>query len=104
VKGSCEHGNEASGSIKYCEILQWPSSWRLLEEESSVVASTAQSVAQYRTMYVNSGLRRTDRSDLGICLGKFREISEQAASTAELNCGSPGIRLSLPLNLGHAVR
>jgi hypothetical protein len=32
VEGSCEHGNEPSGSIKYWEILH---NWRLLKKGSS---------------------------------------------------------------------
>jgi hypothetical protein len=30
VGGSCEHGNEPSGSIKCWEILEYLSDWRLL--------------------------------------------------------------------------
>jgi hypothetical protein len=29
-----KHGNEPSVSIKYCEILEWLSEWRLLEYSS----------------------------------------------------------------------
>jgi hypothetical protein len=32
VEGSCEHGNEPSGSIKYREILEWLRNWRLLKK------------------------------------------------------------------------
>jgi hypothetical protein len=45
-----------------------------------------------------------------MCLGTFRETSEHAAITAELNRGPPGyergVRFSVPLNLkeaGHSV-
>jgi hypothetical protein len=31
VEGSCGHGNEPSGSIKYWGIPQWLSDWRLLK-------------------------------------------------------------------------
>jgi hypothetical protein len=32
VEGSCEHGNEPSGSIKRWEILEWLHNWRLLKK------------------------------------------------------------------------
>jgi hypothetical protein len=32
VAGSCEHGNEPSGSIKRWEILEYLSDWRLLKK------------------------------------------------------------------------
>jgi hypothetical protein len=33
--GSCEHGNEPSGSIKCWEFLEWLHSWRLLKKGSA---------------------------------------------------------------------
>jgi hypothetical protein len=33
--GSCEHGNEPSGSIKCCEILEQLSDWWLLKKDTS---------------------------------------------------------------------
>jgi hypothetical protein len=36
VEGSCEHGNETSGSIKCWEILERLSDWRLLEKVSAL--------------------------------------------------------------------
>jgi hypothetical protein len=33
VEGSCEHGNEPSGSIKCWEVLEWLHSWQLLEKD-----------------------------------------------------------------------
>jgi hypothetical protein len=30
VEGSCEHGNEPSGSIKFLEVLEELHNWRLL--------------------------------------------------------------------------
>jgi hypothetical protein len=35
VEGSCEHGNEPSGSIKCWEILEWLHNWRLLKKGSA---------------------------------------------------------------------
>jgi hypothetical protein len=35
LDGSCEHGNEPLGSIKYWEILEWLSDWRLLKRGSA---------------------------------------------------------------------
>jgi hypothetical protein len=35
VEGSCEHGNEPSGSIKCCEVLVKLSDWRLLKKGSA---------------------------------------------------------------------
>jgi hypothetical protein len=32
--GSCEHGNEPSGSIKCCDVLELLHNWRLLEKGS----------------------------------------------------------------------
>jgi hypothetical protein len=32
VEGSCEHGNEPSGSIKCWEVLEWLRDWRLLKK------------------------------------------------------------------------
>jgi hypothetical protein len=34
VKGSCEHGNEPSGSIKFWDALEQLHNWRLLEKGS----------------------------------------------------------------------
>jgi hypothetical protein len=34
VEGSCEHGNETSGSIKYWEVLEWLHNWQLLKKGS----------------------------------------------------------------------
>jgi hypothetical protein len=33
--GSCEHGNEPSGSINCWEVLDWLHNWRLLKEGSA---------------------------------------------------------------------
>jgi hypothetical protein len=35
VEGSCEYGNEPSGSITFWEILEKLSDWRLLKEDSA---------------------------------------------------------------------
>jgi hypothetical protein len=35
MAGSCEHGNEPSGSMKFSEILEWLSDWQLLKKDSS---------------------------------------------------------------------
>jgi hypothetical protein len=35
VEGSCEHGNETSGSIKYWEVLDWLRNWQLLKKGSA---------------------------------------------------------------------
>jgi hypothetical protein len=35
VEGSCEHGNEPSGSITCWEILEWLSDWQLIEKGSA---------------------------------------------------------------------
>jgi hypothetical protein len=35
MEGSCEHGNEHSGSIKYWEILEKLSDWWLLKKDSA---------------------------------------------------------------------
>jgi hypothetical protein len=35
VEGSYELGNEPSGSIKFWEILEWLSDWRLLKKGST---------------------------------------------------------------------
>jgi hypothetical protein len=35
VEGSCEHGDESSGSIKCCEVLEWLHNWRLLKKGSA---------------------------------------------------------------------
>jgi hypothetical protein len=32
VEGSCEHGNETSGFIKYSEILEYVRGWWLLKD------------------------------------------------------------------------
>jgi hypothetical protein len=36
VEGSCEHGNEPSGSIKCWEVLEWLHNWQLLKEGSAL--------------------------------------------------------------------
>jgi hypothetical protein len=33
--GSCEDGNEPSGSMKYWEVLEWQQNWRLLKKGSA---------------------------------------------------------------------
>jgi hypothetical protein len=35
MEGSCEHGNEPSGSIKYWEALEELHNWRLLKMSSA---------------------------------------------------------------------
>jgi hypothetical protein len=35
VEGSCEHGNEPSGFIKYWEVLEWLHNWQLLKKGSA---------------------------------------------------------------------
>jgi hypothetical protein len=35
VEGSCEHGNEPSGSIKCWEVLEQMHNWRLLKKDSA---------------------------------------------------------------------
>jgi hypothetical protein len=35
VEGSCEHGNEPSGSIKSWEVLEWLHNWQLLKKGSA---------------------------------------------------------------------
>jgi hypothetical protein len=37
VEGSCEHGNELLGSIKYGEVLEYLGNWRLLRSMKSVI-------------------------------------------------------------------
>jgi hypothetical protein len=34
VEGSCEHGDERSGSVEFWEILEWLRNWRLLKKGS----------------------------------------------------------------------
>jgi hypothetical protein len=34
-RGSCEHGDEPSGSIKCWEVLEWLHNWRLLKKGSA---------------------------------------------------------------------
>jgi hypothetical protein len=36
VEGSCEHGNEHSGSIKCWEVLEWLQNGRLLKKGSAL--------------------------------------------------------------------
>jgi hypothetical protein len=35
LEGSCEHGNEPSGSIKCWEFLEWLDNWQLLKKGSA---------------------------------------------------------------------
>jgi hypothetical protein len=39
VEGSCEHGNEPSGSIKCLEVLEWMHNWMLLKKGSAPCSS-----------------------------------------------------------------
>jgi hypothetical protein len=34
VEGSCADGNEPSGSLKCCEVLEWLHNWQLLKKGS----------------------------------------------------------------------
>jgi hypothetical protein len=34
VEGSCEHGNEPSGSIRCCKFLGYLNDWQLLKKDS----------------------------------------------------------------------
>jgi hypothetical protein len=43
VDGSCEHGNEPSGSIKCWEVLDWLRNWSLLKKGSVQCVSGLQS-------------------------------------------------------------
>jgi hypothetical protein len=36
VEGSCEHGNEPSGSVKFSEIVECLSDWQLLKMGSAL--------------------------------------------------------------------
>jgi hypothetical protein len=44
VEGTCEHGNEPSGSIKCWEILEWLNSWQLAQKGKLVGSDTSQAV------------------------------------------------------------
>jgi hypothetical protein len=35
VEGSCDHGNEPLGSIKYWEILEKLNDWQILKKDST---------------------------------------------------------------------
>jgi hypothetical protein len=35
VEGSCEHGDEPSGSIKGWEVFEWLHNWQLLKKGSA---------------------------------------------------------------------
>jgi hypothetical protein len=35
MEGSCEGGNELSGSIKRWEVVEWQHNWQLLKEGSA---------------------------------------------------------------------
>jgi hypothetical protein len=39
VEGSCEHGNEPSGSVKRWEVLEWLHNWQLLKKGSALCVS-----------------------------------------------------------------
>jgi hypothetical protein len=34
-RGSCEHGNKSSGSLKCSEVLEWLHNWQLLKKGSA---------------------------------------------------------------------
>jgi hypothetical protein len=36
VEGSCERGDELSGSIKHWEVPEWLHNWQLLKKDSSM--------------------------------------------------------------------
>jgi hypothetical protein len=42
VKGSCEHGNEPSGSVKCWEVLEWLRHWQLLKKISAALTFVSQ--------------------------------------------------------------
>jgi hypothetical protein len=46
VEGSCEYGNEPSGSIKCWEVLEWLHNWRLLKKSTAPWSQLARKVAQ----------------------------------------------------------
>jgi hypothetical protein len=35
VEGSCEHGDEPSGSIKFWEVFEWLHNWQLIKKGSA---------------------------------------------------------------------
>jgi hypothetical protein len=39
VEGSCEHGDEPSGSLKFWEVLEWLHNWQLLKKGSAPYVS-----------------------------------------------------------------
>jgi hypothetical protein len=58
VEGSCEHGNEPSGSIKCWEVLEWLHNWQLLKKGSALWVSNV--VLAYRaplTKYMENSTR-----------------------------------------------
>jgi hypothetical protein len=45
-EGSCEHGNEPSGSIKCWEVLEWLHNWRILKKGSAPWVSDRPSIGE----------------------------------------------------------
>jgi hypothetical protein len=39
VEGSCEHGDEPSGSLEFCEVPEWLQNWQLLRKGSAPYVS-----------------------------------------------------------------
>jgi hypothetical protein len=56
VEGSCEHGNEPSGTIKYLKILQLLRDWRFLKKGSASWSLLVNAFSQYK-FPMNCGLR-----------------------------------------------
>jgi hypothetical protein len=54
VEGSCEHGNEPSGSIKCLEFPEYLSDWRLLKDSAPYsyrVGVGDRSISEVRTAF-----------------------------------------------------
>jgi hypothetical protein len=59
VEGSCEHGNETSGSIIYWEILEWLRNWQLLKKYSATWSlQSIFRICRYCRAYVATPIRR----------------------------------------------
>jgi hypothetical protein len=65
VEGSCEYGNEPSGSMKCWEIFEWLHNWHLLKKDSVPWRSVLPSPPSFLNFYMRlllvglrSGIKR----------------------------------------------
>jgi hypothetical protein len=81
VEGSCEHGNELSGSIKCWEVLEQLHNWKLLKKGSApCVSDRTMDDVQKHNVCINVPSSQTFRSYCDYIVLYFLEMNSMKGS------------------------